>query len=406
MDGRADLFSLGVVLYRMLLGRSPFQRDGVLPTLGAVRFDHPPPAASLSAELPAPLSALIDRLLAKNPADRPASARVVLTELLQAEKRAKETAATATAAPIPQPADPWADIDATTAAWTNHEREQSEEPTATAAHAADPPRRPRPRLLIGSLFAFVLVALAGFIVIKIKNKDGTETEIKVPDGATVEVTKDGKTLGKFGPDPGKAEPLPPWTPPKPIPVGQSPFGKLDPADDQGLAFWDLFASPPVERWRIPWEALPNNVRQLYERVAFSPCGRWLVIHTGRGTDLWRCDGPEPRRIGSLDANDLSWGEAGFTPDGNTVVVGDREGLVRFWELQGERPEESFPFDPATAFRHHTQNHSLVRLARATGTVMLARTDREPPTAIHAGNSGRSTAGSRERRCGRQGSRWG
>jgi hypothetical protein len=83
IDGRSDLFSLGCILYRMATGKQPFSRPNVTATLRAVA-DHAPPAPrDVLPAVPAPLSDLIVRLLAKSPADRPASAAAT-AEVLRA----------------------------------------------------------------------------------------------------------------------------------------------------------------------------------------------------------------------------------------------------------------------------------------------------------------------------------
>ncbi|MBA4190096.1 MAG: hypothetical protein C0467_19090 [Planctomycetaceae bacterium] len=77
VDHRTDLFSLGSVLYRMLTGILPFPGSNTLAVLSALASDIPPPVASVNAEVPPALAGLIDRLLSKDPNDRPASAREV-----------------------------------------------------------------------------------------------------------------------------------------------------------------------------------------------------------------------------------------------------------------------------------------------------------------------------------------
>jgi len=80
-DARSDLFGLGCVLYRMATGHEPFPGATRSARLCAVRTHQPPPAHQVNAGVPLPLSNLIQHLLAKDPADRPASARDVAQAL-------------------------------------------------------------------------------------------------------------------------------------------------------------------------------------------------------------------------------------------------------------------------------------------------------------------------------------
>ena len=87
VDARADLFSLGAVLFRMLAGKSPFERTTFAATLGALAIDEPPRVATLRTNIPEELAGLIDRLLARKIARRPATANDALAEVLEVERR-------------------------------------------------------------------------------------------------------------------------------------------------------------------------------------------------------------------------------------------------------------------------------------------------------------------------------
>jgi serine/threonine protein kinase len=86
-DHRADLFSLGCVLYRMATGRLPFKGETVAQKLRSLLFDTPAPPQQLNPALPGPLCHLIGRLLSRDPEDRPASASAVarVLETIQAQ---------------------------------------------------------------------------------------------------------------------------------------------------------------------------------------------------------------------------------------------------------------------------------------------------------------------------------
>lgn len=105
LDTRSDLFSLGGVLYRMCTGKLPFPGKGPLPVLQA-EGKPPPRARAMRPELPAALDELLARLLAWEPADRPADAAEVSQALraLLTQEPASTSNAAVTIAQTPPPA--------------------------------------------------------------------------------------------------------------------------------------------------------------------------------------------------------------------------------------------------------------------------------------------------------------
>ncbi len=83
VDARADLFSLGCVLFECLTGKGAFSADNYLAVLAKIVVANAPRVRDLRPEVPSALDALVDRLLAKDPDDRPHDAEAVIEVLSQ-----------------------------------------------------------------------------------------------------------------------------------------------------------------------------------------------------------------------------------------------------------------------------------------------------------------------------------
>jgi serine/threonine protein kinase len=92
LDHRADLFSLGSVLYQMVAGRPPFRATTTLAVLKRVAEDDPRPIREIIPEAPQWLCDIISKLHAKNPDNRFQTAREVADLLADCEAQLKENA--------------------------------------------------------------------------------------------------------------------------------------------------------------------------------------------------------------------------------------------------------------------------------------------------------------------------
>ncbi|MFO0727271.1 MAG: protein kinase [Myxococcota bacterium] len=86
VDGRADVFSLGVVLYELISGELPWASRSDLARLARITVEEPIPLEEKKPGLPAPVSALVNRMLALDPAERPGGMAEVESQLLALER--------------------------------------------------------------------------------------------------------------------------------------------------------------------------------------------------------------------------------------------------------------------------------------------------------------------------------
>ena len=99
VDSRSDLFSLGALFYHLLSRQAPFRAPTAAETLFKICIHQPPPLSTVNPQVPAALSDLVERLLRKDPADRPRSAGEVSSALTAIADQVRGGASSFSSAP-------------------------------------------------------------------------------------------------------------------------------------------------------------------------------------------------------------------------------------------------------------------------------------------------------------------
>ena len=98
VDGRSDIFSLGIILYELCTGTMPFKGQNLAAIFNAITQVEPLPVTELNPDIHKDLSDVISRCLKKNPGDRFASGENVVIALKEC-KKTEELGATIIASP-------------------------------------------------------------------------------------------------------------------------------------------------------------------------------------------------------------------------------------------------------------------------------------------------------------------
>jgi WD40 repeat protein/tRNA A-37 threonylcarbamoyl transferase component Bud32 len=277
VDARCDLFSLGAVLYLLSTGRRPFTGEGTLSTLVAVATETPSPPREVNPAVPAGLSDLIMRLLAKDPTGRPQTAKAVVDALRALEAAPAAPRTPNTTAALPRRAEP--------------------------VPEAVPARRPGRRPLIAGVAAAVLAATGAVALVALRGGGGR-------------------------------------SPPPPAPAGgDQPEEVAREEADGSLSPFALVsrpaALPGVRGWTLETRAHRGGV----QRAAYSPASRLLATGGQDGTvRLLEPDGGALRRIlvghaGAVTA--LAW-----SPDGTALASGGADRTIRIWDAAAGRPRHT------------------------------------------------------------------
>jgi serine/threonine protein kinase len=236
IDGRADVYSLGCVLYEMLTGEVAYPKDGDIAKLWAHISNPPPQPSATRPDLVPAFDEVVARATAKDPADRHATAGEMATaarEAIALQQQGQSAGAVPppmslggaappamTPPPTPVPAAPesWAGTPSSTPAWVSpssaslppvaQPSQASVQPVAPPPTApppdAPPPSRSAPNgrsIAVIALVALGALAVAAVLVVASGGKDENPTASSAGNGTIPAVPAGDKLTGALGPVP-------------------------------------------------------------------------------------------------------------------------------------------------------------------------------------------------------------
>jgi serine/threonine protein kinase/DNA-binding beta-propeller fold protein YncE len=294
VDHRADLFSLGSVLYESATGKPPFDGKSALAVLRRVTDETPPPLDEVLPDFPAWLSDAVDRLLAKQPEERFQTAAEV------ADLFAAELALAHALNPLDVPSD--------------------------VCGARSTTRVRRRKHVCWKSVAFRTLPWVGGAVLG------------------------GLLVGMWS-SPREQTP-PPAAAANGSDVGPPPKAVLNPPRTTGGVVWALAFTPDLQTLAsgsedgsiLVWDLKEQNVRRTLPRLDgnvwsldVSADGRFLVA-TSDDSTVSVIDLNTYRPVFSLP-HPTSTKAAVFSPDGKFVATGDRNATVRVWSMDTTIPTE-------------------------------------------------------------------
>jgi eukaryotic-like serine/threonine-protein kinase len=183
VDGRADIYSLGCTLFRLLTGKTPYSRSKGMAAVVAAHLHQPPPRVTeWVPTLPPALDAVIARAMAKDPAARFGSARELAAAAEEA-LNARTTVLRAWAPVAPSQVNDYQSATPVPQWW------HSGDPRTAMALGSPPPRRRR--RLIGAVVGIAVVAVAAAVAVATLAFHGQDTPAAAPTSTTPSTAESG-----------------------------------------------------------------------------------------------------------------------------------------------------------------------------------------------------------------------
>jgi serine/threonine protein kinase/WD40 repeat protein len=353
VDIRADVYSLGATLYKLLCGAAPFATERYatpLQKVTALAHHEAPPVRQRRPEVPAALAALLERLLAKKPADRPGTPQEAAAALEPFSRGCDLAALLARTAATPDaaPAKVGSTVDQSAAGSAESApRLDAAKVAARPVKEAKPPRQRRGLLVAAGLLFLAGGVIVAQIIIRVRDKDGKVVgEMPVPPGGKYEVIDRGQPPKPDKQEPSRSvpvKPVPLEIKPEPLPPlkGGEPLGPLALVQRPALI-------PGVRGW-TPETIKPRGPVYC---VTYSPDGKRLAT-AGLDGSIRLYDAATYRLVNvlvsrtNLEPNLHPHQALAWTPDGKALIDGLSGTDVLLWDVESGRrirryiPEKAF-----------------------------------------------------------------